>query len=136
MSKKIIITGNDAVGNVAYKFSEINYIYPISPSSEMADIGEKKASNKELNVFNAVPKYIEMQSEAGVAGAMHGALISGSLSTAFTCSQGLLLMIPNMYKIAGEMLPGVIHVASRTLATHALNISCDHSDILATKHTG
>ena len=133
---KKIVDGNKAVSNVAYLFSEVASIYPITPSSPMASNVDFLSHQDCYNLFHDKVKVIEMQSEAGAAGAMHGSLISGSLSTTFTASQGLLLMIPNMYKMAGEMLPGVIHVASRSLATHALSIFGDHSDVYATRGTG
>ena len=134
---KKIVDGNSACANVAYLFSEVASIYPITPSSPMASqIDNLSHSENKKNLFNENVDVVEMQSEAGAAGAMHGALISGSLATTFTASQGLLLMIPNMYKIAGEALPGVIHVAARTIATHALSIFGDHSDIYATRQTG
>lgn len=132
----LIKDGNKAVGEVAYKFSDICAIYPITPSSPMASTVDKLSSKKETNVFKNVVKVVQMQSEAGVAGCMHGSLLAGSLSTTFTSSQGLLLMIPNMYKMAGEMLPAVIHVAARSIATHALSIFGDHQDIYATRQTG
>ena len=132
---KKIVDGNKACSDVAYLFSEVASIYPITPSSPMASEVDKLTSTNK-NIFNDKVKVVEMQSEAGAAGAMHGALISGSLATTFTASQGLLLMIPNMYKIAGEGLPGVIHVAARSIATHALSIFGDHSDIYATRQTG
>ncbi len=132
----IIKDGNKAVSDVAYYFSELAAIYPITPSSPMASNVDNLASEQAKNLFNDTVKVVEMQSEAGAAGSLHGALISGSLATTFTSSQGLLLMIPNMYKIAGEMLPAVIHVASRSIATHALSIYGDHQDIYATRQTG
>ncbi len=122
--------------NMAYLFSEVASIYPITPSSPMASNIDFLNHTEKKNLFNQHVELIEMQSEAGASGAMHGALITGSLATTFTASQGLLLMIPNMYKMAGEMLPGVIHVASRTIATHGLSIFGDHSDIYATRQTG
>lgn len=130
-----ICDGNKACSDIAYYFSEISAIYPITPSSPMAS-NVDLLSSKKLNLYGDKVKLVEMQSEAGAAGAFHGALISGSLASTFTASQGLLLMIPNMYKIAGEMLPGVIHVASRTLATNALSIFGDHSDIYSVRGTG
>ena len=133
---KKIVDGNAACSKIAYYFSEVCSIYPITPSSPMAANIDTLTGTNLLNIFNAKPKVLEMQSEAGAAGAMHGALLSGSLASTFTASQGLLLMIPNMYKMAGEMLPGVIHVASRSLATHALSIFGDHQDIYATRATG
>ncbi len=132
----IIKDGNKAVSDVAYYFSELAAIYPITPSSPMASNVDDLASNNAKNIFNDEVKVVEMQSEAGAAGVLHGALISGTLATTFTSSQGLLLMIPNMYKIAGEMLPAVIHVAARSVATHALSIFGDHQDIYATRQTG
>ncbi len=131
-----ILDGNQAASKSAYLFTEIAAIYPITPSSPMANNVDILSSKKEKNLYNTEVKVYEMESEAGAAGALHGALLSGSLSTTFTASQGLLLMIPNMYKIAGEGLPGVIHVASRTIATHALSIFGDHSDIYAVRQTG
>ena len=133
---KKIVDGNNACSKVAYYFSEVCSIYPITPSSPMASNIDALTSTKLLNIFNDKPKVLEMESEAGAAGALHGALLSGSLASTFTASQGLLLMIPNMYKIAGEMLPAVIHVASRSLATHALSIFGDHQDIYAVRQTG
>ena len=133
---KSIIDGNKACSKVAYLMSEICSIYPITPSSPMASEIDNLITKNKKNLFNQPVKLIEMQSEAGAAGTMHGALITGSLASTFTASQGLLLMIPNMYKIAGECLPGVIHVASRSLATHALSIFGDHQDIYATRQTG
>lgn len=130
-----ICDGNKACSDIAYYFSEISSIYPITPSSPMAS-NIDSLSKKKLNLNDDYVKLIEMQSEAGAAGALHGALISGSLASTFTASQGLLLMIPNMYKIAGEMLPGVIHVAARSLATNALSIFGDHSDVYSTRATG
>ena len=131
-----IIDGNKACADTAYLFSEIASIYPITPSSPMATEVDVISHTDRKNLFGDSVKVVEMQSEAGAAGALHGALISGSLATTFTASQGLLLMIPNMYKIAGECLPAVIHVAARTLASHALSIFGDHSDIYATRATG
>ncbi|MBE6140313.1 MAG: pyruvate:ferredoxin (flavodoxin) oxidoreductase [Firmicutes bacterium] len=133
---KKIVDGNSACSRIAYLFSEICSIYPITPSSPMAANIDALTNTSLLNLFNDKPKVVEMESEAGAAGAFHGALLSGSLASTFTASQGLLLMIPNMYKIAGEMLPGVIHVASRSIATHALSIFGDHQDIYATRSTG
>jgi len=132
---KKIVDGNTACSNIANLFTELACIYPITPSSPMAE-NVDSLKTKKKNLFNESVEVVEMQSEAGAAGALHGALISGSLATTFTASQGLLLMIPNMYKIAGEALPGVIHVAARTVATHALSIFGDHSDVYATRQTG
>lgn len=128
--------GCKAVANVAYKFSEIASIYPITPASPMASSVDEYRSKGVKNLFGSRTDIIEMQSEAGAAGTMHGSLLAGTLASTFTASQGLLLMIPNMYKMAGEGLPGVIHVASRTVATHALSIFGDHSDIYAARQTG
>lgn len=134
--KKIITDGASAVGEIAYKLSEVIPIYPITPSSPMAEYCSKLNSKNKKNIFDENVKMIEMQSEGGVAGTMHGALLSHAYSTTFTSSQGLLLMIPNMYKIAGEGLPSVIHVAARAVASHALSIFCDHSDVMAVRSTG
>lgn len=131
-----IVDGNIACSSVAYLFSEVATIYPITPSSPMASHVDEMSSKEHYNLFHDKVHVTEMQSEAGAAGAMHGALMAGSLASTFTASQGLLLMIPNMYKIAGECLPGVIHVAARTVATHALSIFGDHSDVYATRCTG
>ena len=134
--KKVIIDACSAVGEVAYKLSQVIPIYPITPSSPMAEYCCNLNCKNVKNIFGEHVKMIEMQSEGGVAGTMHGALSSHALSSTFTSSQGLLLMIPNMYKMAGENLPGVIHVASRSIASHALSIFCDHSDVMATRSTG
>lgn len=131
-----VIDGCSACANMAYNFSDISFIYPITPSSPMASQIDKISSENGLNIFNDTVNVVEMQSEAGAAGALHGALSAGLLATTFTASQGLLLMMPNMYKIAGECLPGVIHVAARSLAGHALSIFGDHQDIYATRTTG
>ena len=130
-----IMDGNEACSFVSYKFTELAGIYPITPSSPMAEYVDAFSSSKK-NFFNNPVKIQEMQSEGGAAGFVHGSLLSGVLTTTYTASQGLLLMIPNMYKIAGEGLPLVIHVASRSLATHALSIMGDHQDIYATRQTG
>ena len=134
--KIVTMDGNEAASYTAYLFTEVSGIYPITPSSPMAENTEKMSNKGEKNIFNDTVKLVEMQSEAGAAGFIHGALQSGVLATTYTASQGLLLMIPNMYKIAGEMLPGVIHVAARSLSTHALSIFGDHQDIYATRSTG
>ena len=136
MKKNCIIDGNEASAMGSYLFSEICGIYPITPASPMASLTDKWSSAGKLNLFNDTVKVVEMQSEAGAAAVTHGALQGGSLATTFTASQGLLLMIPTMYKMAGEMLPCVIHVAARSLATHALSIFGDHQDIYATRSTG
>ena len=136
MKRYKTIDGNEACATIAYMFTEVAGIYPITPSSPMAELADEWSNKGRKNLFNDKVKVIEMQSEAGAAGLMHGSLQSGCLSTTFTASQGLLLMIPNMYKMAGELLPGVIHVASRSISTHALSILGDHQDIYATRMTG
>jgi pyruvate-ferredoxin/flavodoxin oxidoreductase len=128
--------GNTAAAHVAYAMSEVATIYPITPSSPMAEIADEWAAHGRKNIFGKTLKVIEMQSEAGAAGAVHGSLVGGALTTTFTASQGLLLMIPNMYKIAGELLPTVFHVAARALSTHALSIFGDHADVMAARQTG
>ena len=130
------VDGNEACARSAYIFSDIAGIYPITPSSTMAEYVDEFSSKKIKNIFNEPVKVVEMQSEAGAAGFVHGALSNGSIATTFTASQGLLLMIPNMYKIAGEMLPCVINVAARSIATHALSILGDHQDVYAIRPTG
>ncbi len=136
MKKIITVDGNEACSYYAYMFTEVAGIYPITPASPMAEHIDEWSSNNRLNIFNDKVKVVEMQSEAGAAGMVHGSLQAGLLTTTFTASQGLLLMIPNMYKMAGEMLPGVIHVAARSLASHALSIFGDHQDVYATRMTG
>jgi len=131
-----IMDGNEACTHVSYNFTEVAGIYPITPASPMAEFTDTWSSDNKKNYFDSRPQVVEMQSEAGAAGMVHGSLQAGSLTTTYTASQGLLLMIPNMYKIAGELLPGVIHVAARSLATHALSIFGDHQDIYATRMTG
>ena len=128
--------GNTAAAHVAYAFTEVAGIYPITPSSPMADSVDQWAAAGQKNIFGTTVKVIEMQSEAGAAGTVHGSLAAGALTTTYTASQGLLLMIPNMYKIAGELLPCVFHVSARTVASHALNIFGDHSDVMACRQTG
>ncbi len=130
------LDGNEAVARVAYALSEVVAIYPITPASQMAEHADDWAAARRPNLWGDVPVVVEMQSEAGAAGAMHGALQRGSLATSFTASQGLLLMIPNMFKIAGELTPAVLHVAARTIATHALSIFGDHSDVMHARATG
>src|SRR5215471_3976076 len=131
-----IVDGNEAAAAVAYRINEVIAIYPITPSSPMGEWSDQWNSEHKKNIWGAIPDVIEMQSEGGAAGALHGALQAGALGTTFTASQGLLLMIPNMYKIAGELTSAVIHVAARTVATHALSIFGDHSDVMATRATG
>lgn len=135
-NNKHIITGYQAVAKIAYKTNEVFPIYPCTPTSEMSALAEEWSATLQENIFGNVPITFEMQSEAGVAGTMHGASLTGALSSTFTASQGLLLMIPNMYKIAGELTPNVIHVATRSIATHALSVFGDHSDIMAARQTG
>ena len=130
------IDANEAVASVAYRFSEVVAIYPITPSSPMGESAETWASIDRKNLWGTVPSVVELQSEAGAAGTVHGALQTGSLATTFTASQGLLLMIPNMYKIAGELTPCVFHVAARALATQALSIFGDHSDVMGVRSCG
>jgi len=128
--------GNTAAAHVAYAFTDVAAIYPITPSSTMAELVDEWSANGRKNIFGQTVKVTEMQSEAGAAGAVHGSLSAGALTTTFTASQGLLLMIPNMYKIAGELLPGVFHVSARAVAGHALSIFGDHQDVMATRQTG
>jgi pyruvate-ferredoxin/flavodoxin oxidoreductase len=135
-SKMKILDGNEAAAAVAYRLNEVIAIYPITPSSPMGEFADQWRAEGQKNIYGTVPTVIEMQSEGGAAGALHGALQTGALGTTFTASQGLLLMIPNMFKIAGELTPAVIHVAARTVATHALSIFGDHSDVMAARPTG
>ncbi len=134
--KFVNIDGNTAAAHVAHAINEVIAIYPITPSSVMGEIADEKSAKGEKNIWGSVPKVVEMQSEAGAAGACHGSLTAGSLTTTFTASQGLLLMIPNMYKIAGELTPTVFHVSARAVASHALSIFGDHSDVMACRQTG
>ncbi|MDH7599782.1 MAG: pyruvate:ferredoxin (flavodoxin) oxidoreductase [Sedimentisphaerales bacterium] len=134
--KMVTIDGNQAAAHVAHACNEVIAIYPITPSSPMGEIADDKTARGEVNIWGMVPSVTEMQSEAGAAGAVHGALSAGALATTFTASQGLLLMIPNMYKIAGELLPTVFHVSARSIATHALSIFGDHSDVMACRQIG
>ena len=136
MNQRTIIDGNEAAADVAYRLSELCSIYPITPSSTMAELADEWSSRGRKNVFGTVPTVVEMQSEGGAAGAMHGALQGGALSTTFTASQGLLLMIPNMYRIAGELTSTVFHVAARSLAAQGLSIFGDHQDVMAVRQTG
>ncbi|MCL2212550.1 MAG: pyruvate:ferredoxin (flavodoxin) oxidoreductase [Oscillospiraceae bacterium] len=134
--KRIAMDGNTAAAHVSYAFTEVAAIYPITPSSPMAEITDAWSAEGLQNIFGQTAKVIEMQSEAGAAGTVHGSLTAGALTTTYTASQGLLLMIPNMYKIAGELLPSVIYVSARCVASHALNIFGDHSDVYACRQTG
>jgi pyruvate-ferredoxin/flavodoxin oxidoreductase len=136
MSTRVCIDGNEAVARVAYALSETVSLYPITPSSPMGEHCDAWSAAGRPNLWGTTPRIIEMQSEGGAAGALHGALQAGSLATTFTASQGLLLMLPDMFKIAGELTPAVIHVAARTVATHALSIFGDHSDVMAARTTG
>ena len=130
------IDGNGAVASVAFRTSEVIAIYPITPSSTMAEQADAWAGNGVKNVWGDVPRVVEMQSEAGAIATVHGALQTGALSPSFTSSQGLLMMIPTLYKLAGQLTPFVLHVAARTVATHALSIFGDHSDVMAVRQTG
>ena len=130
------IDGNEAVTRIAYALNEVIAIYPITPATPMGEWADAWAASGVKNLWGTVPTVVEMQSEGGAAGAVHGALQTGALATTFTASQGLLLMIPNMYKIAGELTPAVFHIAARSLATQALSIFGDHSDAMAARGTG
>ena len=137
MARKMkTMDGNNAAAHVAYAFTDVAGIYPITPSSVMAEVTDKWSAEGRENVFGQKVKVVELQSEGGAAGTVHGSLAAGALTTTYTASQGLLLMIPNMYKIAGEQLPGVIHCSARALASHALSIFGDHSDVMACRQTG
>ena len=136
LSIKMTCDGNTAVSHVAYAFSDVAAIYPITPSSPMAEVADEWAAHGRTNLFGQKVRVAEMQSEAGAAGAVHGSLAAGAMTTTFTASQGLLLMIPNMYKISGELMPSVFHVSARALAYHALSIFGDHSDVMACRQTG
>jgi len=136
MSRSVMVDGNEAAASVAHRLNEVIAIYPITPASPMGELSDAWSSAGRRNIFGTVPSVVEMQSEAGAAGTVHGALQTGALTTTFTASQGLLLMIPNMFKIAGELTPTVFHVAARSVATHALSIFGDHSDVMAARSTG
>ena len=137
MARKMkTMDGNEAAAYVSYAFTEVATIYPITPSSPMAEHVDSWAANGKKNIFGQTVRLLELESEAGAAGAMHGALEAGTLATTYTASQGLLLMIPPMYRIAGQLKPGVFHVASRTVGTHAFSIFGDHSDVMACRQTG
>ena len=137
MARKMkTMDGNSAVAHVSYAFTDVAAIYPITPSSVMADLTDKFSAMGTKNLFGREVQVTEMQSEGGASGAVHGSLAAGALTTTYTASQGLLLMIPNMYKMAGELLPGVIHVSARALTSHALSIFGDHSDVMACRQTG
>jgi len=133
---KVTIDGNDAAAYIAYHLNEVCAIYPITPSSNIGELCDKWASEKKPNLWGTIPTVAEMQSEGGAAGAVHGALQTGALTTTFTASQGLLLMMPNMFKIAGELTSTVFYVTARSIAAQALSIFGDHSDIMAVRSTG
>ena len=132
----VMIDGNEATASVAHRINDVCAIYPITPSSNMGEFADEWSAQGKTNIWGIVPDVIEMQSEGGASAAVHGSLQAGALTTTFTASQGLLLMIPSMYKIAGELTSAVFHVSARTLATHALSIFGDHSDINAVRQTG
>jgi pyruvate-ferredoxin/flavodoxin oxidoreductase len=132
----VCVDGNEAAARVAHRLSEVIAIYPITPASTMGELADTWSAAGRPNLWGQVPEVVELQSEAGAAGVLHGAVLKGALGTTFTASQGLLLMLPNMFKIAGELTPTVIHVAARTVATHALSIFGDHSDVMAARPCG
>ena len=134
--KKVTMDGNTAAAHVSYAFSDVSAIYPITPSSPMPEHIDQWAANGRKNLFGNTVHVTEMQHEAGAAGAVHGSLVAGALTSTYTASQGLLLMIPDMYKIAGERLPAVFHVAARSLSTCSINMYGDHQDVMATRATG
>src|SRR5512140_69844 len=134
--RMVTMDGNEAVASVAHRINEVIAIYPITPSSNMGEWADEWSAKGRKNIWGTVPNVTEMQSEGGAAGAVHGALQAGALTTTFTASQGLLLMIPNMYKIAGELTSMCMHVSARSVATHALSIFGDHSDVMAVRQTG
>jgi len=137
MTREMVMTdANEATAYVAYRLNEVIAIYPITPSSTMGEFADQWAAERVPNIWGTIPTVVEMQSEGGAAGAVHGALQTGALATTFTASQGLLLMIPNMYKIAGELTPAVFHVSARSLAAQALSIFGDHQDVMAVRQTG
>jgi pyruvate-ferredoxin/flavodoxin oxidoreductase len=135
MSRQVL-DANEAVASVAYRASELVAIYPITPASAMGEHADAWSADRRPNLWGAVPEVVEMQSEGGAAGAVHGALQAGALTTTFTASQGLLLMLPDLHKVAGELTSFCLHVAARTVATHALSIFGDHSDVMAARATG
>ncbi|MDO9542270.1 MAG: pyruvate:ferredoxin (flavodoxin) oxidoreductase, partial [Kiritimatiellia bacterium] len=136
MANKEMMDGNTAAASVAYAVSEICAIYPITPSSNMGELADEMSAAGQKNIWGTVPQVVELQSEGGASGAVHGSLTAGALATTFTASQGLLLMIPNMFKIAGELAATVFHVSARSVACQALSIFGDHSDVMATRSTG
>ena len=136
MRKTKTMDGNTAAAYISYAFTEVAAIYPITPSSPMAEMVDEWAAHGKKNIFGDTVHVVEMQAESGAAGAFHGALESGALTSTYTASQGMLLMLPNMYKVAGELLPGVFHIAARALANHALSIFGDHQDVMSARATG
>ena len=136
LQNPVVMDGNTAVAHVAYRVNEVCAIYPITPSSTMAELADEWSAQGIPNIWGNIPVVQQMQSEGGAAGAVHGALQSGALTTTFTASQGLLLMLPNMFKIAGELTPTVFHIAARAIATQALSIFGDHSDVMAVRAAG
>src|SRR4249919_4400663 len=134
--KSVVMDGNTAAAHIAYRVNEVCAVFPITPSSTMPELADVWAAQGVKNIWGQIPTIQQMQSEGGAAGAVHGSLQSGALTKTYTASQGLLLMIPNMYKIAGELLPCVLHVTARAVATHALSIFGDHSDVMAVRGTG
>jgi pyruvate-ferredoxin/flavodoxin oxidoreductase len=136
MGKLQTMDGNQAAAYASYAFTDVAAIFPITPSSPMAEFVDEWSAHGKKNIFRQQVKVVEMQSEAGAAGAMHGSLAAGALTSTYTASQGLLLMIPNLYKMAGELLPGILHVSARAIATHALSIFGDHQDVMACRQTG
>ena len=137
MSKQMItLDGNEAAARIAHKVNEVIAIYPITPSSSMGELADQWSAEGKSNIWGSIPLVVEMQAEGGAAGAVHGSLQAGALTTTFTASQGLLLMIPNMYKIAGELTSTVFHIAARSVAAQALSIFGDHSDVTAARSTG
>ncbi len=132
----MVVDGNEAAASIAYRLSEVIAIYAVTPASPMGELCDEWAAAQQENLWGQVPTVVEMQSEAGAAGALHGALQAGSLCTSFTASQGLLLMIPDLYRIGGQLFPFVLHVAARAIATHALSIFGDHSDVMACRQIG
>src|SRR6187397_2267945 len=134
--RDVTIDGNEAAASVAHRVSEVIAIYPITPSSNMGELADEWSNQGRRNIWGQVPQVVEMQAESGAAGAVHGSLQAGALATTFTASQGLLLMIPNMFKIAGELTSTVFHVSARSLAAQGLSIFGDHSDVMATRSTG
>ena len=136
MRKVKTMDGNTAAAYISYAFTEVAAIYPITPSSPMAEVVDEWSAHGKKNIFGDTVHVVEMQSEGGASGAFHGSLQSGALTTTYTASQGMLLMLPNMYKVAGELLPGVFHIAARALANHALSIFGDHQDVMSARATG